>query len=114
MCSSDRLYLFSIFFFSSRRRHTRYISVTGVQTCALPIYSALARQEETEIMELNRPPILTIEETDGSKFEKMCQRLFEADYTMVASSCGFVNSKSHQFRPTYQAIFQDKVLENAL
>src|ERR1044072_3083634 len=23
--------------FSSRRRHTRYISVTGVQTCALPI-----------------------------------------------------------------------------
>ena len=27
------------FFFSSRRRHTRYISVTGVQTCALPIYA---------------------------------------------------------------------------
>ena len=27
-----------IFFFSSRRRHTRYISVTGVQTCALPIF----------------------------------------------------------------------------
>src|ERR1044072_6538129 len=25
-------------FFSSRRRHTRYISVTGVQTCALPIW----------------------------------------------------------------------------
>ena len=29
------------FFFSSRRRHTRYISVTGVQTCALPIYQGL-------------------------------------------------------------------------
>src|ERR1044071_1691419 len=26
------------FFFSSRRRHTRYPLVTGVQTCALPIY----------------------------------------------------------------------------
>ena len=26
-----------IFFFSSRRRHTRYGTVTGVQTCALPI-----------------------------------------------------------------------------
>ena len=25
------------FFFSSRRRHTRYMPVTGVQTCALPI-----------------------------------------------------------------------------
>ena len=30
-------FCFLIFFFSSRRRHTRYISVTGVQTCALPI-----------------------------------------------------------------------------
>ena len=26
------------FFFSSRRRHTRSGRVTGVQTCALPIY----------------------------------------------------------------------------
>src|SRR5210317_987498 len=25
------------FFFSSRRRHTRFLNVTGVQTCALPI-----------------------------------------------------------------------------
>src|SRR3546814_7561043 len=30
------LYYF-IFFFSSRRRHTRCALVTGVQTCALPI-----------------------------------------------------------------------------
>src|SRR3546814_20913033 len=28
-----------IFFFASRRRHTRCALVTGVQTCALPIYS---------------------------------------------------------------------------
>src|SRR3546814_1682730 len=28
-----------MFFFSSRRRHTRCALVTGVQTCALPIYS---------------------------------------------------------------------------
>src|SRR6056297_3504362 len=27
-----------LFFFSSRRRHTRFSGVTGVQTCALPIY----------------------------------------------------------------------------
>src|SRR3546814_3561671 len=27
----------SLFFFSSRRRHTRCALVTGVQTCALPI-----------------------------------------------------------------------------
>ena len=29
---------FFFFFFSSRRRHTRSGRVTGVQTCALPIY----------------------------------------------------------------------------
>src|SRR3546814_1262766 len=32
------LLLFSFFFFSSRRRHTRCALVTGVQTCALPIF----------------------------------------------------------------------------
>src|SRR3546814_14455028 len=31
-----------IFFFSSRRRHTRCALVTGVQTCALPISTAVA------------------------------------------------------------------------
>ena len=47
-----------IFFFSSRRRHTRYISVTGVQTCALPIskshnlYSKLLNLSSTEIFEV--------------------------------------------------------------
>src|SRR3546814_4234822 len=30
-----------LFFFSSRRRHTRCALVTGVQTCALPILTAL-------------------------------------------------------------------------
>src|SRR3546814_17350479 len=30
-----------VFFFSSRRRHTRCALVTGVQTCALPIFLVL-------------------------------------------------------------------------
>src|SRR6056300_390211 len=29
--------IYSSFFFSSRRRHTSFLNVTGVQTCALPI-----------------------------------------------------------------------------
>src|SRR3546814_9979353 len=33
-----RFFLFIFFFFSSRRRHTRCALVTGVQTCALPIF----------------------------------------------------------------------------
>src|SRR3546814_9921492 len=52
------------FFFSSRRRHTRCALVTGVQTCALPIYMlergvdmeidalvAVARRERRELFE---------------------------------------------------------------
>src|SRR3546814_3960770 len=35
----DLLYV-DRFFFSSRRRHTRFALVTGVQTCALPISEA--------------------------------------------------------------------------
>src|SRR3546814_9929321 len=33
----SRCSFFHLFFFSSRRRHTRCALVTGVQTCALPI-----------------------------------------------------------------------------
>src|SRR3546814_3371633 len=39
-----------VFFFSSRRRHTRCALVTGVQTCALPIFapsSDSGRQESS-------------------------------------------------------------------
>jgi len=35
-----------LFFFSSRRRHTRFRNVTGVQTCALPIYISAATGAE--------------------------------------------------------------------
>src|SRR3546814_5830397 len=33
------------FFFSSRRRHTSCALVTGVQTCALPIYGGAGRED---------------------------------------------------------------------
>src|SRR3546814_11275183 len=38
--------MFVFFFFSSRRRHTRCALVTGVQTCALPIYQIGRRLTE--------------------------------------------------------------------
>src|SRR3546814_2227970 len=38
MCSFLVFYIV-LFFFSSRRRHTRCALVTGVQTCALPIFT---------------------------------------------------------------------------
>src|SRR3546814_4257063 len=39
--SSMMFVIILLFFFSSRRRHTSCALVTGVQTCALPICSAL-------------------------------------------------------------------------
>src|SRR3546814_3812811 len=44
------VYSFDIFFFSSRRRHTRCALVTGVQTCALPIF------ESTRAVTINARP----------------------------------------------------------
>src|SRR3546814_1175537 len=36
-------------FFSSRRRHTRCALVTGVQTCALPIWASTGQFEAVEL-----------------------------------------------------------------
>src|SRR3546814_1389492 len=41
MCILFLCFYFLYFFFSSRRRHTRCALVTGVQTCALPIFIKL-------------------------------------------------------------------------
>src|SRR3546814_7405028 len=50
ICVDINLYivydLYCVFFFSSRRRHTRCALVTGVQTCALPILSVLLESRE--------------------------------------------------------------------
>src|SRR3546814_8377688 len=44
--------LFGYFFVSSRRRHTRCALVTGVQTCALPIFFATIQAPETDAFAL--------------------------------------------------------------
>src|SRR3546814_5498678 len=52
--------LYVLFFFSSRRRHTRCALVTGVQTCALPISELAARYADAppkgEIVVIVGPP----------------------------------------------------------
>src|SRR3546814_9484964 len=59
-----------IFFFSSRRRHTRCALVTGVQTCALPIYklnqaaSSILFQELLSIIETSRPYIPSMSDAE--------------------------------------------------
>src|SRR3546814_2607075 len=41
-----------VFFVSSRRRHTRCALVTGVQTCALPIYVSSPQPNIGELLDL--------------------------------------------------------------
>src|SRR3546814_1058174 len=45
------------FFFSSRRRHTRCALVTGVQTCALPIYPGVAERLSDGMTGTGKPGI---------------------------------------------------------
>src|SRR3546814_20806510 len=46
-----------MFFFSSRRRHTRCALVTGVQTCALPIYNTKAGEAIRRLFCVAIPPL---------------------------------------------------------
>src|SRR3546814_14349888 len=48
------------YFFSSRRRHTRCALVTGVQTCALPIYLVDRAHRNESILELVRRFVLDL------------------------------------------------------
>src|SRR3546814_5725563 len=50
----------SYFFFSSRRRHTRCALVTGVQTCALPIWERLSRSGRYNMNQLKEAMMLLI------------------------------------------------------
>src|SRR3546814_6456435 len=46
---SFMVFVVFLFFFSSRRRHTRCALVTGVQTCALPIWFRDEREYAVEL-----------------------------------------------------------------
>src|SRR3546814_5501598 len=49
-----------LFFFSSRRRHTRCALVTGVQTCALPICRVATGRSEVRRIALEDGSIVTL------------------------------------------------------
>src|SRR3546814_3992800 len=54
MCCND------VFFFSSRRRHTRCALVTGVQTCALPICGPMYVADLLDAMTVLGPKLAQI------------------------------------------------------
>src|SRR3546814_4898448 len=59
-----------LFFFSSRRRHTRCALVTGVQTCALPIY----RTECNQVQQINEARFGTLVKIAApTQFTEQCR-----------------------------------------
>src|SRR3546814_9679289 len=80
--------LLAFFFFSSRRRHTRCALVTGVQTCALPIYGHLGDNVNKAIAAWQEMTGGTLDPNDS---EDILQRLAYSgglpiiDYTITAA-----------------------------
>src|SRR3546814_5109037 len=58
---------FVVFFFSSRRRHTRCALVTGVQTCALPIFDRILPPDNNETIEDKKEKIVDFFNDDEIK-----------------------------------------------
>src|SRR3546814_10035926 len=55
------------FFLSSRRRHTRCALVTGVQTCALPIFQLGVYARMVAAIQGKEPRCIHVELGDGSR-----------------------------------------------
>src|SRR3546814_4758768 len=86
---------FCRFFFSSRRRHTRCALVTGVQTCALPIfceqplgpgdYLAIAGLYHTLV--LSGVPVLSADKrNEARRFMTLIDALYEHRVKLVVSA----------------------------
>src|SRR5213082_985833 len=87
------LYMFC-FFFSSRRRHTRLCQVTGVQTCALPIFPAAYEQKWVAIAQVLAPGVrpqdnflfTILEDIDHNRFNFLVSLVAAAQIVMLAGT----------------------------
>src|SRR3546814_7782022 len=74
-------FLLLCFFFSSRRRHTSCALVTGVQTCALPIYRYTT--DDSYLVDVGRGRQLTYNNTN--------RLVKNSDWDIKISKTGFIN-----------------------
>src|SRR3546814_8356833 len=87
------------FFFSSRRRHTRCALVTGVQTCALPIYSHRLLEHFVAHFEAGEEPgVARHRPAQQAKFEHVLNvrrredrhaSMHQSDFALVRDGRGF-------------------------
>src|SRR3546814_4497632 len=85
------------FFFSSRRRHTRCALVTGVQTCALPIYGCRCAWQYR--YRPSMPPGWSADAAEGEQFGGAMRRL------VLARAC------RHQLAPIEHAATKGRLVE---
>src|SRR3546814_7295651 len=92
-----------VFFFSSRRRHTRCALVTGVQTCALPIFSASASEYHCSYATMGRGRFLS---SSSGKF--VCTSFADlnsrARATVIRAPCKTSSSRSRLYRSNPSAM----------
>src|SRR3546814_7901660 len=80
-----------VFFFSSRRRHTRCALVTGVHTCALPISVGTDRCDATRVYILREPTFNATMSPNGT------MRVYSGLLLRVRSEAGLAAVLGHEF-----------------
>src|SRR3546814_2861609 len=103
------IYCFYFFFFSSRRRHTRCALVTGVQTCALPIFSLSA-----EIKAATKPIVIPVYHADSlfavTPVSASVPLVGESDTIPVSLDGTTVHLPTALVQPAYREFF-DKIVD---
>src|SRR3546814_15349904 len=88
------------FFFSSRRRHTSCALVTGVQTCALPIYSLA---DADSLRKAAGKKVREIMAKERTKFVNGCieqgygEQVGTAWFDMIEPFADYAFNKSHSY-----------------
>jgi len=84
------------FFFSSRRRHTRLLTVTGVQTCALPIYEKeLLAYATDRLSEINSLKVLGTTPQKGAIMSFIVEGAHPHDVSTVIDRAGVAVRAGH-------------------
>src|SRR3546814_1037716 len=79
------------FFFSSRRRHTRCALVTGVQTCALPIFEAAVegegRRDRDALARIEERILRGAEKVAAAAIDDAVRRAIRSEERRVGKEC---------------------------
>ena len=89
-----------MFFFSSRRRHTRFSSVTGVQTCALAIWLTVSTTSNSAAgsYKVKLAQLATSSRADGGNVDVANFRL-DLDKAVSAGGKDVTNADGSKTRP---------------